>query len=256
MRTLAEQIVAEDPTKLPEGETAVTQENYFSIISDTYIGQKQEYQFQPSGVTGKIWGSLYKDSDGNTKSAEKIDATAGQTISIGGTTRKVGSNANAEMPRSYHRGNNSYGGYYNWYAAAAESGTYTTTTSTAEDSVCPSGWRLATHHGSNINSWWYLIARTYDILKKVDGNPVQGESNQSASKAMREQPLLFAFSMHYNWSSGTIPEQNTSSRGSYWSSYAGNDSGKASALIFSGSGVYPQYFETKTFGFNTRCVKK
>ena len=66
MRTLAEQIVADDPSKLPEGETAVTQENYFRIVSKERLGTEQAVQFQSGDQYGAgwHWGSKCVESEG------------------------------------------------------------------------------------------------------------------------------------------------------------------------------------------------
>ena len=88
------------------------------------LGQAQPNQFQSSDQTGYWWGSKVSD-DGNFTALDS-----------------VANNANAEIPRDYHEGNDSYWDYYNWYAATAESGTYAMTSGNAEDSLCPAGWQL------------------------------------------------------------------------------------------------------------------
>ena len=240
MRTLAEQIVAEDPTKLPEGETEVTQENYFRIVSDLHLGQEQVNQFQTNGEAGQIWYSAYQDSGSNTRSDARLENTEGTSVTIDGVTIRVVNNANAEMPRSYHLQNNTIGIFYNWYAAVAESGGYISS-GTADDSVCPKGWSLAKGDTSN-GSWANLLVNAYGL----------NDGSKTAWKTLRAYPLL-APSVSGVGADSSIWINSSDAR---YISSTGLGTQVISGIFFSSGGFASRYTLQKPSGYPTRCVKK
>ena len=58
------------------------------------------------------------------------------------------------------------GNYYNWYAATAGSGTSTTSSGDASDSICPKGWRLPKSSGTGSSQ---NLFNTYNITDDADG---------------------------------------------------------------------------------------
>ena len=118
----------------------------------------------------------------------------------------VANNANAEMPRSYHRGNDSYGDYYNWHSATAESyagGTVVKTT----DSICPNGWELpAGNTVSDDRSYFDLFVTAYDFMggngsgnAEVIRKIVQTPFKHVGSGMIREDGELFYSNSIYVW---------------------------------------------------------
>ena len=206
----------------------------------------------------------------------------------------VANNINAEIPRSYDNGSDwvdqsSYatatgytseatvsgghtrlapetwdynhattylGDYYNWYAATAESGTYSATSGNMEDSICPKGWRLPYNAANESGSWYDLLRNAYAV---TDANGTQTESNnkygtaQGPALAMHELPLSIVFSGLYNWVNGGLNNRGTN--GNYWSStpYASTN---AHNLNFNSTNVNPQNGNNKTNGLTVRCVAR
>ena len=152
----------------------------------------------------------------------------------------------------------SYGNYYTWAAAAAN----TTETSTGDyntKSICPKGWSLP--RGGNksreaTNDFWSLIVTglnngtkpaNYDssaapyYTGSTEGTPV--------SNALRAYPNNFVYS-------GYIEYGSVFSRGSsvsYWSSTA-NNSSIVYYLYFSSTYVNPTYYNNKVKGNAIRCI--
>ena len=223
MRTLAEQIVAEDPTKLPEGETEVTQENYFRIVSLNRLGTEQSAQFQSGDQYGSSWHWGSKCT-----ALGECDSTAA-----------AANNTLAEMPRGYHDSTNALDNYYNYFSATAESGHMGMGSGVVSpDSICPSGWKLA-------NS--YL-----DLAR--DGGYI--ESSQSVFNALsaltfRSYPLSFSMSGYYNQNSGILQRSIT---GRYITSKAfSND--RYSYMYFTAYEGGPAYDMPMDQGASVRCVK-
>ena len=204
----------------------------FSGLSELLLGQAQPAQFQSGSQTGYWWGTKVSD-DGNFTA---LDAIA--------------HNANAEMPRGYHDGNNTYGDYYNWYAATVESGTFAQTSGNAADSICPSGWQLPVNGDSTVDkSWEGLLFGHYT----TDGSTPLA-SNSASVLAMKSIPLSIPFSGYYSWTSGALNDRG--SGGYFWSSSAHSNGTNAYRLVFNGSSVYPQANGNKVYGFTVRCVRR
>ena len=227
MRTLAEEIVANDPSKLPDGETEVTQENYFEIVSENYLGITQAAQFQRDDQYGNeswSWGSKCTAVGDCDPAATPVD------------------NKLAEMPRSYNSSLVSFANYYNWYAATAESGKYSTSDGVVvADSLCPKGWSLPIISLDSSTytpkSWQGLLFGSYGL-----------SNGEAYSEILRQLPLSFGYIGYYDSGYGTIPYQN--SRGRLWT--AANR-----ALTYSVSSIYPQNISggSKYAGYGIQCVK-
>jgi len=154
----------------------------------------------------------------------------------------VANNANAEIPREYHRGNDALGGYYNWYAATAESGKYTIVTSSiVDDSICPNGWRLP----SNISSYksWPGLTSAYEISSNADG-----------TKKLRSYPLSNTMPGGYDLSSGAL--YGRGSYAYYWESVASYNAGAFLLYFNNASYVNPTANVSRSLGYSIRCVRK
>ena len=144
------------------------------------------------------------------------------------------------------RGSMYVGDYYNWYAATAETGEYTTQT-TVQDDICPKGWRLPVNDASSDGSWKKLLSTAYGMTSAGYGN------GASIAKVM-QLPLSIPMSGYYSWASGTLYARGYS--GDYWSSTAYSQT-NANYLYFNYGGFfYPQYGYDKVYGFTVRCVVK
>ena len=199
----------------------------FTGLSTLLLGQAQPAQFQTEGQTGYWWGSKVSD-DGNWT-----------------TLNEVENNTNAELPRSYHIGNNSFGDSYTWYAATAESGRYNMSSygnQIAADSMCPRGWKLPQNETNASKSWDNLIV-TYDI-----------GYGTGSSAYIRKPPILLLYSGNLYWKNGRY---YLNGAGSFWSEKSVNiESANAYYLGFRDASVTTQGPNAKSYGFSVRCVKK
>ncbi|MBO7699079.1 fibrobacter succinogenes major paralogous domain-containing protein [Candidatus Saccharibacteria bacterium] len=130
-------------------------------------------------------------------------------------------------------GDDSYGTYYNWYAATAGTGTYETSTdgTSVANSICPRGWRLPTGGSSGEFQTLY--------------------GYYSSASAMMSSPVNFVLSGYRNGSS----TYDQGSYGYYWSSTAFS-SNYAYSLYLSSSYVNPADFDNKYRGLTVRCVAR
>ena len=155
----------------------------------------------------------------------------------------------------------SYGNYYTWPAAIADTTNYTTNNQSVENtSICPSGWHLP--KGGNKsneanNEFWALV------VTGINGgtNPANYDSSTQpyytgssegtdASNAIRAYPNNFVYSGYVT--SGSVYDRG--SLGNYWSSTA-RSSGYAYNLYLYSSYVTPGTdYSYKYVGRTIRCV--
>ena len=207
--------------------------NYFSIASNDRLGVSQDHQFQSNGETGNIWGSYYSDVDGvKTKD-----------------TTSVKNNEYAQMPRFYRRGNNAFGDLYNWYAASAESGLFTTASGSVSDSLCPNGWKLSSsaYDSTGIEgviSYPQLLLYHYGL----------SADNEESGKISRQVALSLVRSGIYHEGNGAV--QNTNGNGMIWYSTA-FDSDGVRGLSILGNVIRPRFNNgsSKIRGNVIRCYK-
>ena len=150
------------------------------------------------------------------------------------------------------------GHYYNWYAATAESGSFSSS-KTVDASICPAGWRLPQNGGSSTDySWNKLIQGTYHVIsyegnQYVDPNADPKVASYTQSTDMHKLPLSIPFTGLYAWQSGTLNDRGA--YGYFWSSSV-SSSTHARYLYFSSTNVSPQYNANKVYGFTVRCVAR
>ncbi|MBQ6605885.1 InlB B-repeat-containing protein [Candidatus Saccharibacteria bacterium] len=205
----------------------------FSDFTLRVLGQSQPAQFQSADQTNYWWGSK-KSDDGNYTDLDEVI-----------------NNANAEMPRSYTYGTD---GYYNWYAATAESGTYAQASAsdkTYDDSICPKGWQLPTDGNLNTDkSWSKLLKNTttgYGLFT------TDGDVDSSVTLKMHQAPLSISFSGNYLWTNGHRNDRNSISF--YWYSTP-ISSVDARGLRFDSTYVNTRRNYNKPGGFPVRCVNR
>ena len=150
------------------------------------------------------------------------------TASDSGTWCTTNDSACDDQSMVLDSGNTTYGTYYNWYAATAGTGKYSTSSGNVSSSVCPKGWRLPTGGSSGEFQTLY--------------------SNYNSSELMRGGPA-FVLSGDRNGSS----TRNQGSRGFYWSSSA-LDSNLAYYLYLNSSIINSVDNYNKYFGFTVRCI--
>ena len=145
------------------------------------------------------------------------------------------SNTSTDAANTQYMGN-----WYNWYAATAETGTWSMSSGNASGSICPKGWGLPENSGTQ--SWDNLLTTAYSIANSSAG-----------SQKMRSVPLSIIFSGSFYWVNGGLYGRGTD--GSYWSStpYASTNSRR---LVFNSTYVNPQGGYNKSYGFTVRCVAR
>ena len=221
--------------------------NYFSIASESLLGTAQAAQFQSGNQYGANWhwltrknlaGETIYSNDGNQTAA---NADSGFSIWHVSGDIWLENNIRAQMPRSYADGNNGYGTYLNWYAATAESGSWSST-SEVDDSLCPKGWKLPIDGAaSSTKSWGGLLAGAYALT-----------SDANSSVAMRQQPLSVAFSGYYSLVYGS--KIGLDENGLFWDSTA-HATSFARSLFSNTSSIVTRSSGSKPNGLTVRCVK-
>ena len=147
----------------------------------------------------------------------------------------------------------SYGNYYTWHAAIADT-TYYEGIDHDTTSLCPTGWRLPTGSQSTATN-------SFGALSVALGGPEGGATADSSStptgavmsKAFRSYPNNFLYSGYFNTSSA----KNRGGYGYYWSStaYNYNDIGASYFLSLLSSRVSPGTNRmTKYSGLSIRCT--
>ena len=167
-----------------------------------------------------------------------------------------GQNVTTQNARIY-----SYGNYYTWSAAIADTTAYTSNnTSVTNTSICPSGWHLpkgGDKSNEANNEFWSLVVTGINN----GTNPANYESSTTpyytgtpegieASNKLRAYPNNFVYSG--NVYGGSV--YNRGSDGWFWSSTA-LSSDSAYYLYLYSSIVRPgTYYHSKYYGRSVRCV--
>ena len=128
-----------------------------------------------------------------------------------------------------------YGNYYNWPAATAGKGTYSTTSGNINVSICPKGWKLPKGEASSVD---YSLAKLYSAYG----------SSASNFRSATNTGTGYWSGYYYSGSLG-----QAGSYGYWWSRTARNGD-YAYGLNTVSSYVKPQYSGNKAFGFSVRCV--
>ena len=144
----------------------------------------------------------------------------------------------------------SYGNYYTWHAAIADT-THYSSGDHGTTSLCPTGWRLPIGDQSTANM-------SFGKLSVELGGPADGATANSSStptgaemsKVFRSYPNNFLYSGYFSTSSAS----NRGSYGYYWSSTTGSNNtsyGLGLAITYVRPGT--DYYD-KTRGISIRCI--
>ena len=162
--------------------------------------------------------------------------------------------SSATSPTSGDANFYSYGNYYTWAAAMANTEDLDDVTESEQvkTSICPVGWRLPTGGDSRLTSEYYNLA--YENMgTAADDDGVYSESitnisGDTASEALRKYPNNFILSGGIN--NGSFYKLGNSSY--YWTSTANYDVSKT--LYFNSSILSSNYGYSKYTGRSVRCV--
>ena len=159
---------------------------------------------------------------------------------------------------------NSYGHYYTWSSAIADTSYYPDDNVLADQSsLCPASWTLPVAGNDNYNSRNnYLLLSNAVVGELPNDNWIANRSRYYnkegssigtlASKAMRSFPNNFIYSGNISGSSNSGKGVN----GYYWTS-TNASSHYAYSFNLNANAVYPgTNFSAKTDGISIRCIKK
>ena len=157
-----------------------------------------------------------------------------------------------------------FGDYYNWYAATAESGTYNMDTSnyhtgeSANDSLCPKGWKLPSGDINKNDSWVNLIDNVYKYIREVDGELVEQDivrNDAIAAQGAFRLPLSVSLTGTYS-NNASLHQRGIHSY--EWSSRATNQYSSQIAfyMLTTGSSITSNNYSSKNTGFTIRCVSR
>lgn len=194
---------------------------------------------------------------------------ASDTIAIGDTYagyrfpryNNTNTSSRAISPTSNDSAMYSYGNYYTWSAAIADTDDHFVADSNVDNtSICPLGWRLPRGGGKSnesVNDYWQLIVvginggvkpAEYDSTNTPSyrGDP----EGVNISRAFRAFPNNFVQAGQVNTSFN-----NLGSGGLYWTSTDGGGGASAYRLNFGRSGIAPaNSANNKSYGRSVRCL--
>ena len=142
----------------------------------------------------------------------------------------------------------SYGNYYTWAAAIADTTAHSSSTDVINTSICPAGWHLPYDGSDTGTNGGNTSGGFYNLNYKINNN--RNVTDATAGRNLRAYPNNFVYS-------GFFVNSSASSRGSYggyWSSTA-NLSYNAYRLGIASSNVTPGTISRgKYYGISVRCV--
>ena len=170
------------------------------------------------------------------------------------TDRPSNPTANSSTNSTSNAGMYSYGNYYTWAAAIADTTNYTSGDHDTT-SICPTGWKIPLGNTStgDIEQGAADTANrigSFSWLDRKMGGTGASQSTDEASLRWRKYPNNFVYSGYVD--SGSV--HNRGSDGYYWSSTASSGNG-AYYLTFYSSYVYPGSSSGRQYyGWSIRCL--
>lgn len=142
----------------------------------------------------------------------------------------------------------SYGNYYTWAAAIADTTAHSSSTDVINTSICPAGWHLPYGGSGTGTNGGNTSGGFYNLNYKINNN--SNVTDATAGRNLRAYPNNFVYSGYFGYSSASV----RGSYGFYWSSTA-IDSSSAYYLRFASSYVIPgTIYNDKYNGYSVRCV--
>ena len=142
----------------------------------------------------------------------------------------------------------SYGNYYTWAAAIANTTAYGSSSDVINTSICPAGWHLPYGGSGTGTNGGNTSGGFYNLNYKINNN--SNVTNATAGRNLRAYPNNFVYSGYFYSSSAG----GRGSYGYYWSSTALHSSG-GYLLRFNSSSVSPGTGDSnKYLGSSVRCV--
>ena len=183
----------------------------------------------------------------------------GATNSDGVTALVDSYSANNNHSRWY-----SYGNYYNWPAAVANTSyTYTDVIDDSTTSICPSGWKLPLGDTSTgtladgINDSTNRVGSFSYLDRKIGGTGSGGSGTNATTQAKKLRSFPNNFVKSGYWENNATGRRNSDFH--YWSSSSSTYGiNNAFFLRYSAASTvfyyYPNGYATKNHGFTVRCI--
>lgn len=142
----------------------------------------------------------------------------------------------------------SYGNYYTWAAAIADTTAHSSSSDIINTSICPAGWHLPYGNNGTGTNGGNTSGGFYNLNYKINNN--SNVTDATASRNLRAYPNNFVYSGYFGNSSAGL----RGSYGLYWSSTA-NNSNNAYSLYFNSGRVRPGTSYNNMYGgYSVRCV--
>ena len=232
--------------KLADGHCWMTQNLDFNINANaTLNSQTTDLNVAYDSSTGQYaeYNNGYTESNGVIYWKPASSAT---TIDFTGTAVPGWQNSNttpytANKTDDTETGHASLGNYYNWSAAIASNNSSILTSSVAENSICPKGWKLPDSSNKDFGN---LLAAYNVISSNTSSGYVPGGFD-----IMISSPLYF---IRPGWVGGSLIRVGDD--GYYWSNTPNDNN--AYLMSFSSGSVNPNSQYTRNDGFSIRCLAR
>ena len=232
--------------KLADGHCWMTQNLDFNINANaTLNSQTTDLNVAYDSSTGQYaeYNNGYTESNGVIYWKPASSAT---TIDFTGTAVPGWQNSNttpytANKTDDTETGHASLGNYYNWSAAIASNNSSILTSSVAENSICPKGWKLPDSSNKDFGN---LLAAYNVISSNTSSGYVPGGFD-----IMISSPLYF---IRPGWVGGSLTRVGDD--GYYWSNTPNDNN--AYLMSFSSGSVNPNSQYTRNDGFSIRCLAR
>ena len=138
----------------------------------------------------------------------------------------------------------SYGNYYNWPAAVANTNPYVAETDGT--SICPAGWHLPSGYDYSTDKEFSVLFQSYGGTGSTQSGTSQ--SGDVMSDRLRSFPNNFIYS-------GGFYSSSTNSRGQYGYYWSRTGAGRAYSLELDSTAIY-LYSNSNYSGFSVRCMSQ
>ena len=237
------------------------------LEAENTVGNNQYDSSVTNQSLSQNYGGVFTGLD-TSENANFADTTTATPNNLYNSTNITGSypgyrfsrynnnNTNTSLTTSYNGTGSStyyswysYGNYYTWAAAMANTTYYSSATGTsgsesAGTSLCPTNWSLPT--SGNTSKDFGILSQRYG---GTGSNQDSSQSGDIMSKRFRTFPNNFLYSGNFNGSSANY----RGSYGYYWSRSAGISDGSNGLYLYS-TRLYPSGGYYKYQGFSVRCL--
>ncbi|MBR2989473.1 InlB B-repeat-containing protein, partial [Candidatus Saccharibacteria bacterium] len=251
--------------RLADGKCWMTEN--LRLEAENTVGNNQYDSSVTNQSLSQNYGGVFTGLD-SSENANFTDSTTATPNNLYNSTNITGSYPGYRFPR-YNNNNTktsltasyngtgsstyyswySYGNYYTWATAMANTTYYSSATGTsgsesAGTSICPTNWTLPTS-GTTTKDFGTL-SRSYDGSGENQSGTGTGDI---MSNRFRSFPNNFLYSGRFDGSSAS----NRGSSGYYWSRSASNNGASYNLNLYS-TYLNPSNSGTKNYGFSVRCL--